>query len=144
MDGSAEVAAAKLYNNNMDIDGSLGDHLLDNMLQNMEYEDQKGSAAKLNQVDEKNITKAYNITDDYYTIMKDPTTHKNAGKDFFATRNSTDLNVRCDQCQDHEYDPGNDIVMCDNCNCSVHIRCYKIDDSFKNGVPEGDWFCYRC
>ena len=34
--------------------------------------------------------------------------------------------------------------MCDNCNCSIHLRCYKNDKSLRRGIPRGDWFCQRC
>lgn len=69
---------------------------------------------------------------------------KNHKPDYYAKRNDNDLLIRCEHCFDHEYEDNDNIVMCDRCNCSVHISCYRNDDSFARGIPKGDWFCLRC
>jgi len=63
---------------------------------------------------------------------------------YYAKRNDKDSNVRCDWCFDWEFEDEDYIIMCDRCGCSVHINCYKAEDSLKTGVPEGDWLCQRC
>ena len=70
--------------------------------------------------------------------------HTNFDCDYFAKRNEDDGQIRCDVCYDHEYYAGDELVMCDNCNCSVHLKCYKNDSTLEDGIPEGDWFCQRC
>lgn len=38
-----------------------------------------------------------------------------------------------------EWEPGDEIVFCDNCNVCVHQSCYGLD-----AVPTDDWMCTTC
>ena len=63
---------------------------------------------------------------------------------YYTRRNDDDDLIRCEQCLDHEHEEDDSIVMCDACNCSVHLKCYSQDDSLTKGIPKGDWYCLRC
>ena len=45
----------------------------------------------------------------------------------------------CFVCDDPEDEEGNDLLICDGCECVGHLRCVGVD-----AVPDGDWFCAAC
>ena len=88
-----------------------------------------------------NITDS-NVSEQIIEVFESSEENNKSGRpEYFAERNNHDSQVRCDVCYDHEYEEGDEIVMCDRCNCSVHLTCYKNDASLKDGIPDGDWFC---
>ncbi|KAF6175073.1 hypothetical protein GIB67_038986 [Kingdonia uniflora] len=50
--------------------------------------------------------------------------------------------VVCSVCRSTDGDPSDPIVFCDGCDLMVHAVCYG--DPLVKGIPEGDWFCFKC
>jgi hypothetical protein len=42
----------------------------------------------------------------------------------------------CAICRD-----GGELILCDNCPRSFHLKCLKLKDE---DIPEGNWYCPRC
>ncbi|KAM3085221.1 origin recognition complex subunit 4 [Clarireedia jacksonii] len=47
--------------------------------------------------------------------------------------------ITCGICNGLESEPPNEIILCDNCDYSVHLKCDGIPKK-----PRGDWFCKQC
>ena len=56
-----------------------------------------------------------------------------------AKKLGTGSDVACLTCGRTESKSPNEIVLCDACDCGVHVRCLGL-----TAVPEGSWFCSRC
>ncbi|PHH74740.1 hypothetical protein CDD82_4804 [Ophiocordyceps australis] len=50
-----------------------------------------------------------------------------------------DDEIRCAICFKADSNPPNEIILCDNCDYSVHQLCYEVPQ-----IPEGDWLCKAC
>jgi hypothetical protein len=48
-------------------------------------------------------------------------------------------NVLCMSCYDGYCSDGDDIILCDSCDISVHQSCYGVPN-----VPSGEWLCSPC
>ncbi|KAJ4835343.1 hypothetical protein Tsubulata_008622 [Turnera subulata] len=53
-----------------------------------------------------------------------------------------DDGIVCAICGSTDGDPTDPIVFCDGCDLMVHSTCYG--NPLVKGIPDGDWFCYRC
>ncbi|KAG5976337.1 hypothetical protein E4U55_007404 [Claviceps digitariae] len=47
--------------------------------------------------------------------------------------------IVCQMCSKPDSEVPNEIILCDNCDFSVHQKCYDIAE-----IPEGDWLCKSC
>ncbi|PQE31675.1 origin recognition complex subunit 4 protein [Rutstroemia sp. NJR-2017a WRK4] len=47
--------------------------------------------------------------------------------------------IACGICNGLESEPPNEIILCDNCDYSVHLKCDGIPKK-----PRGKWFCKKC
>jgi origin recognition complex subunit 4 len=47
--------------------------------------------------------------------------------------------IACGICNGLESEPPNEIILCDNCDYSVHLKCDGIPKT-----PRGKWFCKQC
>ena len=56
-----------------------------------------------------------------------------------AKKLNTGSDIACLACGKTDSIPPNEIVLCDTCDCGVHVRCLGLMT-----VPEGSWFCSRC
>ncbi len=59
----------------------------------------------------------------------------NSNKSFNEKKEKFNRNV-CSICRD-----GGDLILCDNCPKSFHLRCLKLKDT---DIPPGDWYCTTC
>ena len=62
-------------------------------------------------------------------------------------RNDTEATMRCEYCLDKEWEENDEILLCDMCNASAHVKCcMKWDAQIKKTgkPPEEDWYCLRC
>ena len=50
-----------------------------------------------------------------------------------------DDDVACAVCKRLDSKRGNEIILCENCNFAVHLKCYDLPK-----IPKGDWFCRDC
>ena len=48
--------------------------------------------------------------------------------------------IICDVCRDDETDEGNEILLCDGCDCAAHQVCF----GQRGAIPDGEWFCRVC
>ncbi|CAI2381498.1 unnamed protein product [Moneuplotes crassus] len=49
------------------------------------------------------------------------------------------LDDSCLICNSSDTSQENSLILCDQCNCMAHLRCYGLRE-----VPKGKWFCYKC
>ena len=42
---------------------------------------------------------------------------------YWAARNDVESTMRCEYCLDKEWEDNDEIMMCDRCNASVHVKC---------------------
>jgi hypothetical protein len=83
--------------------------------------------------------KCYDLTEipegDWFCKSCDPDAYTETGKD----EEQEDEDSACGVCSKKRVRKGSEMLLCDGCDCAVHLKCYGL-----SSVPEGDWFCRTC
>ena len=56
-----------------------------------------------------------------------------------STATEEDGDARCFACEELEWEEGDEMLICDGCECGGPLSCLDLD-----AVPDGDWFCAAC